>query len=163
MVGQKVLGLRHQRSLRHGTRLIIVKKQETHIQTAELVFFLYLQHNAQYILYVFEQFQLKPVFKNNSQGPSSCFFPSKSEPSYSDQGPVGTLSYILWGKLSTKKITVWLIFKSKRRSNTITYPRWKPQTVDFLLETHHILRRNSVCWLTSSFLCRVAQAAIVFY
>lgn len=88
---------------------------------------------------------------------------SKSEPSYSDQGPVGTLSYILWGKLSTKKITVWLIFKSKRRSNTITYPRWKPQTVDFLLETHHILRRNSVCWLTSSFLCRVAQAAIVFY
>lgn len=78
MVGQKVLGLRHQHSLRHGTRLIIVRKQETHMQTAEhhlltaeLVLFLYVEH----ILCVFEQFKLMPVFKNDSQGPNSCFFP----------------------------------------------------------------------------------------
>lgn len=122
--------------------LLLKNRKHTYRQQNLSFFFTYNIH-AQYILYVFEEFQLKPVFKIIPKA-QVLVFSSKSEPSNSDQGPVGTLSYILWGKLSTKKITVWLIFKSKRRSNTITYPRWKPQTVDFLLETHHILRRNSV-------------------
>lgn len=54
---------------------LLLKNRKHTYRQQNLSFFFTYNIYAQYILYVFEQFQLKPVFKNNSQGPSSCFFP----------------------------------------------------------------------------------------